>query len=187
MDALGRPLSRTQEENPVSGENITLALDSRLQNAIMDAMGEYSGCVVVMEPESGKLRALVTKPTYDNNIFIGGLSSRDWEALSNNPRYPLLNRGIQSVYPPGSVWKIMMSSMLLEKGVSPHEKVFCPGSYKVGNRVFRCWRAGGHGNVDMEHALIGSCDVYFYAMGEKYGINAIEQHAGPADTVRLPG
>ena len=89
VDALGRPLSRTQEEEPTSGENITLALDSRLQNAIMDAMGEYSGCVVVMEPESGKLRALVTKPTYDNNIFIGGLSRRDWDALSNNPRYPL--------------------------------------------------------------------------------------------------
>lgn len=70
VDALGRPLSRTQEENPTSGENIALALDSRLQNAIMDAMGEYSGCVVVMEPESGKLRALVTNPTYDNNIFI---------------------------------------------------------------------------------------------------------------------
>ena len=187
VDALGRPLSRTQEENPTSGENIALALDSRLQNAIMDAMGEYSGCVVVMEPESGKLRALVTKPTYDNNIFIGGLSRRDWEALSNNPRYPLLNRGIQSVYPPGSVWKLMMSSMLLEKGVSPREKVFCPGSYKVGNRVFRCWRGGGHGNVDMEHALIGSCDVYFYAMGEKYGINAIEQHARACGYGQLTG
>lgn len=91
VDVLGRPLSRTLVEAPHSGHNVTLALDARLQHAVMDAMGDYSGCVVVMDPDTGKLLALVTKPSYDNNLFIGGLSQKDWDALRNDPRFPLQN------------------------------------------------------------------------------------------------
>lgn len=177
VDVLGRPLSRTLMESPHMGQNVTLSIDSRLQHAVMKAMGDYSGSVVVMEPDSGKLLALVTRPAYDNNIFIGGLSVRDWNALRSDPRFPLQNRVIQSAYPPGSVWKLMMAGMLLEHGVSPRETVFCPGSFTLGDRTFRCWNAWGHGNVDLEHALIYSCDVYFYSMALKMGINKMEAFA----------
>ena len=177
VDVLGRPLSRTLMESPHMGQNVTLSIDSRLQHAVMEAMGDYSGSVVVMDPDTGKLLALVTRPAYDNNIFIGGLSARDWNALRNDPRFPLQNRAIQSAYPAGSVWKLMMVGMLLEHGVSPQEKVFCPGQFTLGNHTFRCWRRGGHGAVDMEHALIYSCDVYFYSMAVKMGINNMEAFA----------
>jgi len=177
VDVLGRPLSRTLLESSHMGQNVTLSIDSRLQHAVMEAMGDYSGSVVVMDPDSGKLLALVTRPAYDNNIFIGGLSTKDWNALRDDPRFPLQNRAIQSAYPAGSVWKLMMAAMLLENGVSPQEKVFCPGWFKLGNHTFRCWHAGGHGMVDMEHSLIWSCDVYYYHMAVKMGINTIEPFA----------
>ncbi|WP_446424153.1 penicillin-binding protein 2 [Mailhella sp.] len=177
VDVLGRPLSRTLMESPHMGQNITLSIDTRLQKAVMEAMGDYSGSVVVMDPDSGRLLALVTRPAYDNNIFIGGLSARDWKALRDNPRFPLQNRAIQSAYPPGSVWKLMMAGMLLEHGISPQEKVFCPGWYKLGNHTFRCWRAGGHGMVDMQNSLVWSCDVYYYSMAVKLGINTMEPFA----------
>ena len=177
VDVLGRPLSRSLVESSHMGQNVTLSIDARLQHVVREAMGDYSGSVVVMDPDSGKLLALVTRPAYDNNIFIGGLSSRDWNALRDDPRYPLQNRAIQSAYPPGSVWKLMMAGMLLENGISPDEKVFCPGWYKLGNHVFRCWRGGGHGMVDMKHSLVWSCDVYYYSMAVKLGINTMEPFA----------
>ena len=177
VDVLGRPLSRTLVESSHMGQNVTLSIDARLQHAVMEAMREYSGSVVVMDPDSGKLLALVTRPAYDNNIFIGGLSARDWNALRDDPRFPLQNRAIQSAYPPGSVWKLMMAGMLLENGISPEEKVFCPGWYKLGNHTFRCWRGGGHGMVDMKDSLVWSCDVYYYSMAVKLGINTMEPFA----------
>lgn len=177
VDAFGRPLNRILVEAPEGGENVRLSLDTKLQQQVVEAMGEYSGCVVVMEPFSGKLRAMVTLPAYDNNLFIGGLSQVQWDELRFDKRFPLQNRGIQSMYPPGSVWKLMMAGMLLEAGVSPSAKVHCPGVYTLGNREFRCWRRGGHGSVDMARSLIESCDVYYYVMGEKYGIDRIEAFA----------
>ncbi|MBQ4616014.1 MAG: penicillin-binding protein 2 [Mailhella sp.] len=177
VDVLGRPLSRTLLESSHMGQNVTLSIDARLQHAVMEAMGDYSGSVVVMDPDSGKLLALVTRPAYDNNIFIGGLSARDWNALRDDPRFPLQNRAIQSAYPPGSVWKLMMAGMFLENGISPQEKVFCPGWYKLGNHTFRCWRAGGHGMVDMRDSLVWSCDVYYYSMAVRLGINTMEPFA----------
>jgi penicillin-binding protein 2 len=144
-----------------------------------------------MEPDSGKLRALITSPAYDNNLFAAGISKRDWEALRTSNRFPLQNRVIQSVYPPGSVWKLVMAAMFLEHGISPRENVFCPGQVKLGEQIFRCWKQGGHGNVNMESALVVSCDVYFYLMAEKMGIDKIEAYAkacgfGRATGIGLP-
>ena len=177
VDVLGRPLSRALMESSHMGQNVTLSIDARLQHAVMEAMGDYSGSVVVMDPESGRLLALVTRPAYDNNIFIGGLSARDWNALRDDPRFPLQNRTIQSAYPAGSVWKLMMAGMLLENGVSPEEKIYCPGWFKLGNHTFRCWHAGGHGMVDMRDSLVWSCDVYYYSMAVRMGINTMEPFA----------
>lgn len=177
VDAHARVLGKTLREEPRGGHEIHLSLDDGLQKAAWDALGGEAGCIVVMEPDSGKLRALVTSPAYDNNQFAAGISQRDWDALRTNSRFPLQNRVIQSVYPPGSVWKLVMATMLLEKGVNPRESVFCPGQVKLGNQIFRCWKKGGHGSEDMVHALIDSCDVYFYLMGDRMGIDKIEEFA----------
>lgn len=177
VDVLGRSLGKTLLEEPRSGQEARLSLDTRLQKAAWDALDGQAGCIVVMEPDTGKLRALVTSPSYDNNLFAAGISHKDWEELRTNKRFPLQNRVIQSVYPPGSVWKLMMTAMFLEEGIRPAESVYCSGQVKLGNQIFRCWKRGGHGSVDMTQAIVGSCDVYFYHFAEKLGVDRIERFA----------
>lgn len=177
VDVLGRSLGKTLLEEPRSGQEARLSLDTRLQKAAWDALDGQAGCIVVMEPDTGKLRALVTSPSYDNNLFAAGISHKDWEELRTNKRFPLQNRVIQSVYPPGSVWKLMMAAMFLEEGIRPAESVYCSGQVKLGNQIFRCWKRGGHGGVDMTQAIVGSCDVYFYHFAEKLGVDRIERFA----------
>ncbi len=180
VDVLGRSLGKTLLEEPHSGQEARLSLDTRIQRAAWDALDGQAGCVVVMEPDTGKLRALVTSPSYDNNLFAAGISHKDWEELRTNKRFPLQNRVIQSVYPPGSVWKLMMAAMFLEEGIRPGESVFCSGQVKLGNQIFRCWKRGGHGSMDMTQSIVGSCDVYFYHFAEKLGVDRIERFAKAA-------
>lgn len=177
VDAHARVLGKNLKDEPKGGKDITLSLDRDLQQAAWDALNGEAGCVVVMEPDTGKLRALVTSPAYDNNLFAGGISKRDWEALRTNKRFPLQNRVIQSVYPPGSVWKLLMCAMFLEHGVNPSAGVFCAGQVRLGNQIFRCWKKGGHGYMNMESSIIHSCDAYYYIMAERLGIDNIEQFA----------
>ncbi len=180
VDVLGRSLGKTLMEHPRSGQEVRLAIDTRIQKAAWDALGGQSGGIVVMEPDTGRLLALVTSPAYDNNAFAAGISHKDWEILRTHPKTPLQNRVIQSVYPPGSVWKLVVTAMLLKEGVRPSESVRCSGEVKLGNQIFRCWKKGGHGSVDMMRALVESCDVYFYHFGEKLGIDRLERFAKSA-------
>ena len=175
VDVLGRQLDKHQEEPPMAGENITLSLDIDMQKAASEALGEEAGAVVVLEPYSGKLRALVTHPSYDNNLFTATLSKKDWSALVDDPRHPLQNRAIQSVYPPGSVWKLMMAGLFLEQKVDPRATVHCSGQVTLGSHTFRCWKGGGHGSMNMMQSLINSCDVYYYEMAQRMGIDNIER------------
>ena len=177
VDVLGRSLGKTLVEEPQNGENLQLGLDTKLQKRLAELLGDQTGSIVVMEPHTGRLRALVTNPSYDNNLFVGGLSQKTWVALRDDPYHPLQNRAIQSVYPPGSVWKLMMAGLFLKEGVSPSTRVVCTGAVKLGNREFRCWRRGGHGAVDLIQSLMHSCDVYYYVLGEKMGIDRIEAFA----------
>jgi penicillin-binding protein 2 len=177
VNAKGRQLARTVKTPPASGANVTLALDLDIQQAAADILGEEAGSIVVMEPETGQLLALLTKPAFDNNAFAARLTHKAWEDLRTDPRYPLLNRGIQSVYPPGSVWKLMMAGLVLSEGISPKESVVCHGSVQMGDRTFRCWRAGGHGRVDLMQSLVQSCDVYYYQMAERIGIDKLAAFA----------
>ncbi len=176
VDVVGRSLSKNLVTEPRGGEKIRLAIDTKIQQAAWMALEGHTGSVVVMDPDTGKLLALVTAPAYDNNLFTAGISHKDWNALRENTRYPLQNRVIQSVYPPASVWKLVMTGLFLEQGVDPKEKEFCSGSVKLGNRVFRCWHPG-HGSVDMTRALTESCDIYYYLKGERMGIDNIERYA----------
>ncbi len=180
VDARQRVLFRRMVQPPQSGTSITLSLDLQLQKIAAEALGEQAGSVVVLDPDTGKVLALVTQPSYDNNSFTTGFSYKEWEALSSDPREPMQNRTIQSAYPPGSVWKLLMAELLLKEGVNPKDRVFCTGETTLGNRVFRCWRKGGHGSVDLPLALINSCDVYFYLMGERMGIDRIAAMAKAA-------
>ena len=177
VDVLGRQLDKRQEEPPLAGENITLSLDIELQKAASEALGDEAGAVVVLEPLTGKLRALVTHPSYDNNMFTATLSKKDWASLVEDPRHPLQNRAIQSVYPPGSVWKLMMAGLFLEQKVDPRATVHCTGQVTLGSHTFRCWKSGGHGSMNMMQSLINSCDVYYYEMAQRMGIDNIERFA----------
>ena len=180
VDARQRVLFRRMVQAPQSGTSITLSLDLDLQKVAAEALGEQAGSVVVLDPDTGKVLALVTQPSYDNNGFTSGFSTKEWEELRDDPREPMQNRTIQSAYPPGSVWKLLMAELLLKEGVNPRDRVVCTGETTLGNRVFRCWRKGGHGAVDLTTALIHSCDVYFYLMGERMGIDRIEAMATAA-------
>ncbi len=177
VDAIGRQLLRTCEVQPLAGKSLTLALNADLQKIASDALLDEVGSVVVMEAKTGKLRALVTTPAYDNNLFTARLSREDWSKLQNDPRHPLQNRTIQSVFPPGSVWKLIIVGLLLEQKIPPSATVFCSGKVTLGRREFRCWKAGGHGTVDMMRALVQSCDCYFYEMSQRVGIDNIERYA----------
>ncbi len=177
VDVLGRSLSKQVVKFPHSGNKASLTIDTSIQIAAWNALEGQTGSIVVMEPDTGKLVALVTAPAYDNNLFTGGISHKNWDALRTNPRFPLQNRVIQSMYPPGSVWKLLMAGLFLEQGINPKARVFCSGETVLGNQTFRCWRKGGHGSMNMAEALMHSCDVYFYHYGEQVGINKIEAYA----------
>jgi penicillin-binding protein 2 len=174
-------------EAPKSGEAARLSLNLGMQRAAWDALEGQAGGIVVMEPDTGRLIALVTSPSYDSNAFASGLSHKEWAAIRDDPRHPLQNRIIQSVYPPGSVWKLVMAELLLKEGVRPGESVHCSGQVQLGNQIFRCWKKEGHGSMDMMSALVHSCDVYFYHWGERMGIDKIEAFAHAAGFGELTG
>ena len=174
VDVRGRQLAKHEREAPVGGDIIRLSLDIDIQKVALEALGEHSGSVVVMEPDSGKIKALVSNPSYDNNIIQ---DRKKWELIEKDPKHPLFHRAIQSAYPPGSVWKLLMASLLLHEGIKPHETVHCSGETVLGNRTFRCWKKGGHGTVNMQRSLTESCDVYYYEMSKRVGIDKIAAYA----------
>ncbi|MCF8085251.1 MAG: penicillin-binding protein 2 [Desulfohalobiaceae bacterium] len=178
VDAQGRVLKERIVTKPEPGETIRLTIDADLQRHVWREMGEHSGAVVVMRPNSGDVLALVSKPGFNGNAFVEGISQKKWQKLLSNPRDPLRNRAVQSAYPPGSVFKLVIASAALQREtVTLDEELHCPGYYRLGNRVFRCWKNGGHGDVALREAIKQSCDVYFYKLGEKLGIDAISEYA----------
>ncbi|WP_051694239.1 penicillin-binding protein 2 [Desulfohalovibrio reitneri] len=180
VDASGRGLNDLVVKPPRAGRNLTLSIDLDLQRKATDLLrsGNHTGSVVALEPFSGQVLALVTNPSYNNNDFATGLSTKQWAELRDDPRHPMQNRVIQSAYPPGSVFKLIMAgaAMWAEK-MDPGETVYCPGHYRLGRRVFRCWKKRGHGHMDLEQALVQSCDVYFYEWGHRLGVDRIEEFA----------
>ncbi|XXJ18237.1 penicillin-binding protein 2 [Desulfovibrio caledoniensis] len=192
VDVNGRRLKERILKHPQAGHEISLSIDLGLQKLCMDWLAEEAGGVAVMDADTGQLWALATAPSYDSNDFSSGLSSKQWAKLRDNPLHPMQNRVIQSVYPPGSLFKHVVAGAGLHYGmVDPRETVFCPGFVKLGRRVFRCWRAGGHGKVDMNRALVESCDVYFYKLGKKLTVDRMSEFAkavgfGERTGIRLP-
>lgn len=178
VDALGRVLASRVVSPPVAGEDFSLSVSLPLQQAAINALDNRAGAIVVMDADSGEILAQVSLPSYDPNEFVVGISQTNWDALQDNELHPLQNRPVQSAYPPGSVFKLLIAGLALEKGlVSPTTSVYCTGKYTLGQREFRCWKRGGHGKVDLLKSLRESCDVYYYAAGERLGVDAIHDYA----------
>jgi penicillin-binding protein 2 len=145
-----------------------------------------------LDTRDGSVLAMVSSPSFDPNLFNSGISYELWDKMQNNPLNPLSNRAISGQYPPGSTYKLIIAAAALEEGIiTPEQKIFCNGSFELGNRTYRCWRKKGHGYVDLHRAIVESCDVYFYTVGKMLGVDKIAQYAklfgfGEATGIDLP-
>lgn len=163
---------------PAAGHNVVLTIDSILQDAAWNALGGRPGAVVALDPRDGSVLAMVSSPSFDPNLFRGGISVKDWKKLSQDPAHPLENRAVSGQYPPGSTYKLVVAAAALEEGlITPSTTFNCPGSFTLGNRTFRCWQKHGHGRISLHRAIVESCDVYFYNLGKLLGVDKIAQYA----------
>ncbi len=181
-DANGKSVRTLRSILPVSGNNLTLALDAKLQQVAEQAFGDHRGSLVAIEPSTGGVLALVSKPGFDPNLFVEGIDPQNWDALNNSPDHPLNNRALQGMYPPGSTFKPFMALAGLELGKRKAGFTISDPGYFVlgggGGHVYRDWKAGGHGLVDLHKAIVQSCDTYFYGLAQELGIDAIHQFIG---------
>ena len=174
VDALGREvreLETSDSRPPYPGKDLYLTIDARLQLYADSLFGDHNGALVAVDTRNGEILTMVSKPDYDLNWFTEGVDPQIWRDLLQNPRKPLFDRVTQGTYPPGSTYKMVAAIAALNEGiVTPEWRVFCPGYLKIGRRIVRCWNAAGHGEVNMISAIRGSCNVYFYQLGMKIGI-----------------
>lgn len=178
VDALGRRVRVLQEVEDVPGNNVFLTLDRDLQATAYQALQGKQGAMVVLDVRSGAILALVSTPAFDPNVFAKGITAEEWRALTQDRLNPLNNRAIQGQYAPGSTFKIVLATAALEEAaINPETRIFDPGYLVVGNRRFRDWKERGHGWVDLHRAIVESCDVYFYQLGQRLGVDRIAQYA----------
>jgi penicillin-binding protein 2 len=178
VDAVGRKIAVVSRKDPISGANICLTIDKRLQALAEKSLQGKHGAVVAINPSNGEALALASSPSFNPNLFIKGFDERTWQDIVSSKDFPLQNRVLSGQYPPGSVFKIVVALAALEEGViSPEEEIFCNGTYSLGKGTFRCWNKWGHGKVNLHRALVESCDVYFYVVGKRLGVDKIAQYA----------
>jgi penicillin-binding protein 2 len=162
---------------PVPGDDVYLTIDLGVQRAAEAAFQWERGALVAMDPRNGEILAAVSRPTYDPNMFIEGVSDERWKQLFEDPTHPMYNRIVQAQYPPGSIFKLVTAYAALTNGkISEHEyQRPCTGGMFFGNRYFKCWQANGHGALQIDMAIIQSCDVFFYQLGEKLSVGEFAQ------------
>ena len=173
VTAAGRIVRDLDTRPDVQGKPVKLTIDGPLQDYAARRIGLESGSVVVMDCLTGDLLCMASMPSFDPNSFSDGIGRVEYSMLRDDDRVPLRNKVLKGLYPPGSTVKPMVSMALLEQGVDPEETVFCGGGLRVGNRVFGCWNRRGHGTVNMAKGIYQSCDVYFYAMAQRVGMDPI--------------
>jgi len=179
VDARGRVVRENAREDllPEPPPPLYTNIDLDLQRFVHSIFGDsLIGAVVAMEPQSGEVLALHSAPTFDPNRFIGGIPRSYWQELQDDPRRPLYNKAIKGTYPPGSIWKLVTSIVAMEEGIAEmddHMVTPCTGAYQFGNRPFRCWDPKGHGDLTLAQAIEKSCDVYFYQLGLKIGLQKL--------------
>jgi len=178
VDAVGRELRVLDKVDAVPGSTLVLSVDLDLQRAAERALGEEVGAVVAVDPTNGDILAMVSRPSFDPNAFASGLGSKEWRALVEDSRDPLTQRAFRGQYPPGSTFKFIVAAAALEEGIiNPFNEIHCGGAHGFGERQFRCWRRGGHGSVNLVQALEQSCDVFFYQVGQRLGVDTIARYA----------
>jgi penicillin-binding protein 2 len=178
VNVLGKEIKVVGKIEPVSGYNVVLTVDASLQKIAWEEMKDKAGAVAVIDPRNGDVLAMVSTPSFDPNLFNGGISIDDWEELSTDPSHPLGNRAISGQYPPGSTYKLFVAAAALEEGlITPETSFNCHGSFELGNRKYRCWNKHGHGRVNLHRAIVESCDVYFYNLGKLVGVDKIAEYA----------
>jgi penicillin-binding protein 2 len=178
VDSGGRAVRSLARQPPVSGNNLVLALDLRLQEVAERVFGNFRGALVAIEPKSGGVLALVSRPSFDPNLFVDGIDPQNWDALNNNPDKPLNNRALQGQYPPGSTFKPFMALAALELGKrTPSYTIADPGYFALPgvSHRWRDWKAGGHGMVDLHKSIVISCDTYYYGLAQDMGIDTIHK------------
>ena len=194
VNSLGRQMGEARmEREPSHGAELELTLDMQLQRALFDAMGDEAGAGVFIDPRNGEVLALVSTPSFDPNLFADGFTRETWKGIVDDPRRPLHDRVIASFYAPGSTFKVVLAVAGLETGtISTKDRSFCNGGKSFYGRRRLCWKRGGHGWVDLQKALAHSCNVYFYELGQKLGIDTIHEYGaklglGEPTGIDVPG
>ncbi|RDC72285.1 penicillin-binding protein 2 [Rhodovulum sp. 12E13] len=174
INASGRVMRELDRQEGERGADLQLTIDAGLQNFAQARMGEESASAVVMDVHTGDILACASAPSFDPNLFVRGISVPDYRTLTENDHRPLATKTVQGTYPPGSTFKMLVAIAGVEAGVvTPGETVFCPGFREMGGRRFHCWKRAGHGWMDMHDSVVQSCDVYYYELAERVGIDRI--------------
>lgn len=194
VNAAGRIIKELKRHEGKRGEDVQLTIDMSLQRFTMERLAkEQSAAAVAMDIHTGEVLVLASSPSFDPNDFVKGLSSKEWRALATDPRAPLTSKAISGLYSPGSTFKMVVALAALESGVSPPEHLtYCRGHMKLGNGKFHCWKKYGHGWMNLHQAIQQSCDVYFYELSKKVGIERIAKMSrrlglGATVGIELPG
>jgi penicillin-binding protein 2 len=178
VDAAGRKLKVISRKPPLPGQNIVLTIDKDLQLLAEKGLEGKKGAIVALNPENGEVLAMASSPVFNPNVFIGGIDRSEWVKIVSSKDCPLQNRAISGLYPPGSVFKIVVALAGLEEGIlDPDEEEVCHGRFTLGNHTYRCWKRYGHGKVTLHRGLVESCDVFFYKLGKRLGVDTIARYA----------
>lgn len=179
VNALNRAQKKIETKLPLSGGDVHLTLDMRLQKYVEDIFKEegYTGSLIALNPKNGEIITLVSYPTYSLNTFSSQISTEEWKEIINDPRKPLSNKAIAGEYPPGSVFKVISAFSFLKKGINPKEKFYDNGYYSIGNWKWKAWKVGGHGQVDMRKSIIESANPYYYRLADQIGHEPIIEMA----------
>ncbi|MDR1166415.1 MAG: penicillin-binding protein 2 [Deltaproteobacteria bacterium] len=178
VDSRGRLLEELESKYPDPGLSLHLTIDSRMQRVSQALLGERAGAIVVMDPRNFEILALASSPYFNLDDFMGGISTERWKSLVDDPNHPMENRAVSGQYPPGSTFKIVMSISALSEGVITPDTVFhCAGALRLGNHLFGCWNKRGHGSVNLHRSLKESCDVYYYEVGRRLGVDRLAKKA----------
>ena len=193
VNAFGREIRELERVEGLPGAEARLTIDLELQKFVAQRLGDESASAVVLDVHTGELLAMASTPSYDPNAFTRGLTGNEWRELSVNPRTPLNNKAIAGLYAPGSTFKMAVALAALERGIiTPATRIGCSGKVRLGDATFHCWKKGGHGWLDLHGGIVNSCDVYFYEVARRTGIDRISAMAerlglGVLTEIELPG